>query len=64
MPNACFYANRAPHPLNSEATREATQGFIIIRVAVRKRRVACSRPLKFDCGCYCYHSTLYIYTVG
>ncbi|QFG07723.1 hypothetical protein CPL00146S_CDS0184 [Escherichia phage SmurfNell] len=41
-----------------------TQGFIIIRVAVRKRRVACSRPLKFDCGCYCYHSTLYIYTVG
>ncbi|QFG07515.1 hypothetical protein [Salmonella phage vB_SenS_SB10] len=31
---------------------------------MRKRRVACSRPLKFDCGCYCYHSTLYIYTVG
>ncbi|UQT65173.1 hypothetical protein BD13_198 [Salmonella phage BD13] len=41
-----------------------TQGFIIIRAAVRKRRVACFRPLKFDCGCYCYHSTLYIYTVG
>ncbi|QPI15454.1 hypothetical protein GECvBN7_gp011c [Salmonella phage GEC_vB_N7] len=41
-----------------------TQGFIILRGNAEKPLRTRFRPLKFDCGCYCYHSTLYIYTVG